>query len=550
VLRGLAVALVLAAGVVCAVALLRAPAGVVATTAAAGAQPMPAAPAGPPKTPPAARTVALESMFQDDRELIYSPTATVVRTLGTLRSLGVQRLRLTILWSAIAPSPDALAPPAGFDGGDPAAYAAAAWAPYDRIVTLARARGIAVDFDLTAPGPRWAMASGAPLATEANHYAPSAAAFGRFALAVGRRYSGRYRPAGAAAPLPRVGFWSIWNEPNQPGWLAPQTLTGPGTAATITSARLYRAYVDAAFAALRRSGHGGDAILIGELAPEGDTRPGPSRAVPPLPFLRALYCVDAAYAPLTGAAARALACPVAGSRSAFVSAHPGLFAATAFAHHPYSFFLAPSASMTDVNFAPLADLGRLEQALDHVFAAYRVSRRLPIYLTEYGYETNPPNPYRGVAPATQAAYLDQAAFLAWRDPRVRGLSQFLLRDSPPDTAYPRASVKYWSTFQTGLEYQDGAPKPAYNDYRVAIALPSPSTVWGWVRAAPPGVAARVAIQWRPPGGRWRTLKTVTARAPGHVLTATVHWPAAGQARLDWSGPDRRTRVSRAVAVSG
>ena len=46
---------------------------------------------------------SLESMFQDDRYLIYSPRATVTRTLDALRSLGVDRLRVTLLWSAIAP---------------------------------------------------------------------------------------------------------------------------------------------------------------------------------------------------------------------------------------------------------------------------------------------------------------------------------------------------------------------------------------------------------------------------------------------------------------
>ena len=61
----------------------------------------------------------------------------------------------------------------------------------------------------------------------------------------------------------------------------------------IASARLDRGYIDAGVAALDATGHRADTILIGELAPEGDTRPGPSLPVAPLPFLRALYCVDA-----------------------------------------------------------------------------------------------------------------------------------------------------------------------------------------------------------------------------------------------------------------
>jgi hypothetical protein len=57
----------------------------------------------------------------------------------------------------------------------------------------------------------------------------------------------------------------------------------------------------------------------------------------------------------------------------------------------------------------------------------------------------------------QARYLDEADYLAWLDPRVRTLSQFLLRDAGPDRAYTPGSVRYWSTFQTGLEYHDGRP---------------------------------------------------------------------------------------------
>ncbi len=108
----------------------------------------------------------------------------------------------------------------GFDAANPADYPPGGWAPYDRVLELARERRIAVNFDLTAPGPLWAMGHGAPDAREADHFDPSAVQFGRFAFAAGRRYSGRYVPVGARASIPRVGFWSIWNEPNQPGWLA------------------------------------------------------------------------------------------------------------------------------------------------------------------------------------------------------------------------------------------------------------------------------------------------------------------------------------------
>ncbi len=550
-------AAVLAAGVVAAVALLRAP----ATVHANPSVPAAASTATGPTTVTLGFTprAPLQSMFQDDQLLVDSDTATVTRTLAQLRALGVQRLRITVLWSSIAPDPFSGREPAGFAPAQPAGYPAGAWAPYDRVLKLARARGIGMDFDLTAPGPRWAMARGAPAAAQANHYAPSAAQFGAFVQAAGRRYSGHYRPPGAARPLPRVSFWSVWNEPNQPGWLAPQSQTRSGVTVT-ASARLYRRYVDAATSALADTGHGSDTLLIGELAPEGDTHAGEAAPVPPLTFLRALYCVGAHDRTLAGPAAAAQGCPTsAAARRAFATDHPGLFHATGFAHHPYSFFLAPSRSMSDRNFVPLADLGRLEQALDAIFAAYGVRRSLPIYLTEYGYETNPPNPFRGVSPATQAAYLDEATYLAWRDPRVHALSQFLLRDAAPDRAYRRGSVRYWSTFQTGLEYLDGRAKPALAAYALPIYLPAGGrasaashgkvVVWAMLRAASGGSPQAAGIQWRPEHGAWRTISVARARDAG-VLQVRVTPPGSGLIRVLWREPSGRELTSRSVGVSG
>ena len=48
-----------------------------------------------------------------------------------------------------------------------------------------------------------------------------------FVEAVGKRYSGRYRDEDTGhSRLPRVSFWSLWNEPNQGGWLTPQFVGG------------------------------------------------------------------------------------------------------------------------------------------------------------------------------------------------------------------------------------------------------------------------------------------------------------------------------------
>jgi hypothetical protein len=517
---------------------------------------------------------SLESMFQDDDHLVYGSTATVVRTLDQLRRLGVQRIRVTVLWRAIAPDPHSRAMPPGFNGSDPAAYPPRSWAPYDRVVELAHARDIAVDFDVGAPGPLWAMARGSPAPRYADHWRPSASAFAQFVAAVGRRYSGSYRAgasgsaagasgsapsASGSAPIPRVSFWSIWNEPNQPGWLAPQWQdTGGGR--VVESAVLYRGYVNAGWGALVRSGHGpsGDTILIGELAPEGSEGPTYTyrSPIPPMPFLRALYCVDAAYRPLTGPAAAALACPRTGGAAAFVAANPGLFDASGFAHHPYSFFLAPNAPMANGDYVPLSELGRLERGLDAIFDAYGVGRRLPLYLTEYGYGTNPPNPFVDVSPALQALYLNEAEYMAWRDPRVRDLSQFLLYDSPPNHRYPKGSRRYWSTFQTGLLNADGSAKPALDAYGVPIFIPDPVLgasrkvlVWARLRPATPGSVQAAQIQWSPTGGAFRTLVTARTDNPSGVLTSILGVPGPGAVRISWADGAGHVLYSREATVN-
>lgn len=203
--------------------------------------------------------------------------------------------------------------------------------------------------------------------------------------------------------------------------------------------------------------------------------------------------------------------------------------------------------LSDPAFVPLANLSRLERALDSIFTTYDVRRRLPIYLTEYGYFTNPPNHARGVPPQTQALYLDEAEYLAWKDPRVRTLSQFLLYDSAPNP----------SLFQTGLLYADGKPKPSLMAYRLPIYLPHPAlgtdhtvVVWAMLRDAPRGSRQTAQIQWRRSvEGRFRPLQRVTVTGRSEVLTDKVKLPAAGQLRVQWRSPVGQLQDSRAATVT-
>ena len=204
------------------------------------------------------------SIFQDDNQLQSNPGG----TLANLRLLRDQVVKVTVSWEAIAPDPNSRRQPRGFHPANPAAYPPANWAIYDEIDRDAHADGVQVYCDLDGGGPRWAEEPGRP-AHPSSHpgWAPSPRAFEAFTHAVGARYDGTYTPAGASTPLPRVSFWSIWNEPNLGAFLSPQGV--PGDLSVENSGHLYRNLLEAAWAGLQQTGHGEDTILIGELAGGG-----------------------------------------------------------------------------------------------------------------------------------------------------------------------------------------------------------------------------------------------------------------------------------------
>lgn len=535
---------------------------------------------------PATASQTQESIFQDDDLLLYNTPSGMQSTLDTLAALGVQRIRVSVLWALVAPDPLSKQRPS-FDASDPAAYPQGAWNRYDALLTAALARGIGVDFDLMAPAPLWATGSPTRQDIE-NVYTPSPAEFGQFVRAVATRYSGSYtlpgpppaptppppppnndllsqllgqghpQPAPPPPPqppgvtLPRVAYWSIGNEPNQGGWLAPQwTATAHGFVERSPS--LYRGLVDSAWAALGATGHGSDTILIGETAPKGLRVRGETRAMKPLTFIRALYCVDSRLRPLHGAAATVRGCPA--SPGGFATAHPGLFAASGWAHHPYELIFAPNHAPGDRDFVTIANLGRLTQTLDAIAHAYRRRGGMPLFLTEFGYMTDPPNP-AGVSPAQQAAYLNQAEYLAYANPRVRSWSQFLLADDKPLAGRNGIRSGYGATFQTGLTYLDGRAKPSFAAYRLAVFAPAARArrghairIWGIVRNAPASGAQGVQVQFAGAGtARYRTIATTATRGRPAYFLARPRLPASGTLRVAWRAPGGATEYSRTVAV--
>src|SRR6476469_4178629 len=86
---------------------------------------------------PGSASAALETVLQDDANLIHRPTDQVVASMQRLSALGVDRVRLTANWSTLTRDADAAQRPV-FDARDPAAYEQARWRGLDQAVHLAR----------------------------------------------------------------------------------------------------------------------------------------------------------------------------------------------------------------------------------------------------------------------------------------------------------------------------------------------------------------------------------------------------------------------------
>jgi hypothetical protein len=270
-----------------------------------------------------------------------------------------------------------------------------------------------------------------------------------------------------ALRYPFVRYWVAWNEPNKPTWLKPAS---PETYVTRILDPLYRGIKSVAPA---------DRVAGGVTAPRGG-----KSGLSALAFLRRM-----------------------------ASAHARL---DAYAHNPYPLFPGetPKADECACPALTMANLNRL------ILEVGRAFPRARIWLTEYGYQTRPPDPY-GVSLADQARFVGEAAHRAYIAPKVDMLIHYLYRDEP--------DLARW---QSGLETVTGKIKPA----RAASILPlalvvrrgTRTTLWGQVR--PGSGPQRYAIEMRE-GAVWRRvggLRTTSARG---YFTVTITAARGTKVRL-------------------
>ncbi|MGH2864407.1 MAG: hypothetical protein ACRDJX_04065 [Solirubrobacteraceae bacterium] len=409
-----------------------------------------------------------------------------------LQHLGVKALRVELNWGSVAPGSTSASKPA-FEATNPGSYA---WGQYPILLAEAAARKWPVLLTVTAPVPRWATSNHkAPYVTR-----PDDKDFEEFMTAVAREFGSE------------VSVYSIWNEPNESVFLMPQW-NANGTSA---SGRIYRGLYQAGYAGLQAAGLAHPKVLFGETAPAGydkvNIRKERSRAykhpVAPLAFMREALCLNARYR-------KASSC--------------GELQMSGYAHHAYTLPAGPHFVFKQRDDVSIGSLSRLTNALNRAARAHAIPANVPIYLTEFGVQSKP-NRYLGVSPAKQAEYDAIAEHIAYENPRVTAFSQYLLRDDPVGGLEPGAS------FQTGLEYINGTPKPLYYGWPIPLTVTRRGrgvSLWGLVRPASGATKVTVLVQ-RKHARRFTTLKTVTTNSHGYwslnSSTAGRHW------RVRWMSP--------------
>lgn len=288
------------------------------------------------------------------------------------------------------------------------------------------------------------------------NWAPtSPAALADFATATATRY-------------PWIRRWLVWNEPNQRRWLSP-------TSASVYVSRL----LNPTYAALHRAIPGVQ-VGGGVTAPRGDLG-----GVSPVTWITQMR-----------------------------RAHARL---DAFADNPYP--LDPRRETPLAGGCPhcltysMATLPRLLSAVQTAFGGARV------WLTEYGYQTTPPDALLGVSPARQAQYESEAALRAYLSPHVDVLIHFLYQDEP--------DLGGW---QSGLVWSDQRQKPALRAFQLPLALRwrhgSTVSLWGELRA-PELDTYRLQVY----RGGWRALSGPRQSAAHGFFTWTGTLPRGAQVRV-------------------
>jgi hypothetical protein len=337
--------------------------------------------------------------FYDDAQ-VFGRTAWAFRQLRSLRA-GI--VRVTIDWSSVA----ARRPRSPADPADPGYR----WTAVDNVISQASTNKVRVLATIYGT-PRWAG--------RARNRRPRWMTDLRlFAHAAAKRYSGHYRTE-SGQRLPAVRHWLAWNEPNNPVFLKPQWRRHRGKWRP-QSAFDYAKICSAIWAGVHSTRLRGEKVACGATSPRGNDAPRSSRpSTSPLVFMTWLR-------------------------------RARLKHLDAFAHHPYygNRFERPGTRPRSRKAITLGNIRVLIRQVNRLWG-----RKKRIWITEYGYQTRPPDRLFGIRYRTQARYVHRAFAIVRRTRRIDIFVWFLIRDE-----------RRLAGWQSGVVTAAGKRKPSFRAFQ-------------------------------------------------------------------------------------
>ena len=431
--------------------------------------------------PSASASTKQEVTFEAPRDLLNASKRS--QTFDEIAAFGVRSLRVVLYWRDVAPNAESRIRPKA-DLADPASYD---WAKYQPILDEAQSRGFRVLLTVTSPAPTWATKG----ARDDGVTRPSPDRFREFVTAVSGQFGSK------------VARYSFINEPNLPQFLKPQYENGKAV-----SPLIYRGLYDAALRGLKVAGDT-KPVLMGETAPNGAA----PRTVAPVVFLRGALCLNSQYKRVGGCTQLRV---------------------DGWAHHAYTRREGPLVNVPE-RLVTVGVLPRLTEALDRAAKVGAVKRKLPVFLTEFGIQSEPDR-LLGVPFQQQNEFRAISEKIAYDNPRVAAFSQYLMTDD----------VTGSGGFESGLRSAGGVNKPAYDGFRLPVVAElrgSSVRLWGLVR--PAGGPVNVTIQRRTGSGAWKSTGSTVTSSRG-IWTSKSSNVKSGSWRVTWVAPDGTTYESPGV----
>jgi len=469
------------------------------------------------------------SIIQDDATFVYGSGRDIETSVAEAKLIGADAIRVFISWHSVAPTPNSRRQPARFDAGNPDSPGYQ-WAMYDALVDRARRNGLKLLMVLSPAIPFWAseqprrcphLIGGYQQLGKSCMWKPSPALFAQFVKAAVRRYGSTATSAGGAYGG-QVALWSLWNEPNLEHYVWPQLQHSRYGVIDLGAARYRQLWLAGWKAIAKYDPPSRDKVLFGETAAISS----------PMDTLYAALCLDEEGNPFKGRMRALQGCgkaprlPIAG-----------------LALHPYNNYAIGSVftrSHTKDSLA-MGYVSRAHTLLDRAARHGRIPRGRGIYVTEFGFQSSPPNPFGdALSLGRQAAAINEADRLFFGDPRVRSVAQYELYD-----------VGNPGEFNTGLRFADGGAKPSLVAYRmplVATRLGADRVeVWGQVR--PANRRARPVISIARGMAAGAVVGRPLTNASGYYRFVVSRRGAGSLSyRASWTDPDGETLRSRVAAA--